>query len=160
MKARNTKFRRLVPFPLADLRILSACSCCCDFSMHLFTNFRPFLHSRALSGSRFNRHVFLSCWRVQCQSCNFLCMFVRMFIGPTVSFWSKWAPTSVSGYRIMRPLRFGGPGSCVGWFAGWFADPYSCLSDRNHISQIWPLDAHLRAYSVAWKKSISQAPEI
>jgi len=155
MKAKNTKFCRLVPFPLTDLRILSSCSCFGVFSVHLFTNFHPFLHSCS-----FWIQIWSACWRVQWQSCNFLCMHVRVFIGPIVSFWPKWAPTSVSGYRIMRPLRFGGPGSCVGWFAGWFADPYSCLSDRNHISQIWPLDAHLRAYSVAWKKSISQAPEI
>jgi len=57
MKAKNTKFCRLVPFPLTDLRILSSSSCFGVFSVHLFTNFHPFLHSRALSGSRFDRHA-------------------------------------------------------------------------------------------------------
>ena len=132
MKAKNTKFCRLGPFPLTDLRILSSCSCFGVFSVHLFTNFHPFLRSCS-----FWIQIWSACWRVQWQSCNFLCMHVRVFIGPIVSFWPKWAPTSVSGYQIMRPLMFG----------GLIRGPDKWLGDRNDYNRFWPMDVHLKAVS-------------
>ena len=83
MKAKNTKFCRLGPFPLTD-RILSSSSCFGVFSVHLFTNFHPFLHSRALSGSRFDRHAGGCSGRVVIFCvCMYVCLLGRQFhFGP------------------------------------------------------------------------------
>jgi len=54
-----------------------------------------------------------------------------MFIGPIVSFWAKWAANLHCGYRIICPLRLGGPGSCLGWFLGSFADPFSLHEEEK-----------------------------
>lgn len=53
------KFCRLVHFPLPDHHILSPCSSFCPFSVDLFTNFFPFLHSFSY-GSKLDGAVSLS----------------------------------------------------------------------------------------------------
>jgi len=40
---------------------------------------------------------------------TYLCLY-GCFIGLIVAFWLKWAPTSGSSIRFMRPVKFDGPG--------------------------------------------------
>jgi hypothetical protein len=98
---------------------------------------------------------------MQWQSCYFISKFVSVFTGPIVQFWPKRAPTSVSGSRIMRPLRFGGPGSICYSKTGIFTGPVRFASLQKQLGQILSVGWRSSGCSRRLKKKATfQAPEI
>ena len=75
-------------------------------------------------------------------------VFLCLFIGPIESFWVKQAPTSLNGYQIMRPLRFGRPGSHMCWVCGFIRGPLALAEEEKQQRPFEPLDAGPRVVLV------------